>query len=70
VLRRLISALEREPGAGCPACGGSRLMWKYDLDHEPSSGPVCVECGILVPRPVLSAEALAFARRERLLMSA
>lgn len=39
VLRKLIAALERAPGSGCPVCGGERLPWKYDLDHEPSSKP-------------------------------
>lgn len=70
VLRKLIAALERAPGSGCPVCGGERLPWKYDLDHEPSSGPVCADCGILVPRPVLTPEALAYARSGRLLVSA
>ncbi|MEU0450050.1 hypothetical protein [Streptomyces tendae] len=70
VLRRLISALEREPGSVCPVCDGDRLVWKYDLDHEPSTGPVCTDCGILVPRPVLTPAARADARRGRLLMSA
>ncbi len=70
MLRRLISALEREPGSVCPVCDGERLVWMYDLDHEPSAGPVCTDCGILVPRPVLTPDALAYARRGRLLMSA
>jgi hypothetical protein len=70
VLRRLIAALEREPGSVCPVCGGERLVFRYGLDHEPSSGPVCSDCGILVPRPVLTPTALAYARRGRLLISA
>ncbi|CAM5636969.1 hypothetical protein SGLAM104S_03625 [Streptomyces glaucescens] len=37
VLRKLIAALEREPGSACPVCGGERLFWKDDLDHEPSA---------------------------------
>ncbi|OAH15716.1 hypothetical protein [Streptomyces jeddahensis] len=69
-LRRLIAALEREPGDACPVCSGSRLVWKNDLAHEPSSGPVCTGCGIVVPRPVLTSAALAEARRARLLVSA
>lgn len=69
VLRRLIAALEREPGTVCPVCTDERLTWKYDLAHEPSSGPVCTGCGIVVPRPVLTPEALAEARRGRLLVS-
>jgi hypothetical protein len=70
VLRRLIAALEREPGSTCPVCDGERLVWKYDLAHEPSAGPVCTECGIVVPRPVLTPEALAGTRRVRMLVSA
>jgi len=42
----------------------------YELAHEPSSGPVCTSCGIVVPRPVLTPAALAGARRGRLLVSA
>ncbi|WP_200261383.1 hypothetical protein [Streptomyces sp. HSG2] len=63
VLRRLITALEREPGSACPVCGSERLEWRYGLDHEPSSGPVCTGCGILVPRPVLTPEASTAGRR-------
>ncbi|EMF51353.1 hypothetical protein SBD_7058 [Streptomyces bottropensis ATCC 25435] len=70
VLRRLIAALEREPGSTCPVCEGDGLVWRYDLAHEPSSGPVCTECGIVVPRPVLTPEVLAESRRGRLLISA
>jgi hypothetical protein len=70
VLRRLITALGRTPGSCCPVCGADRLVWRYGLDHEPSSGPVCTDCGILVPRPLLTARVLEYARRERLLMSA
>ncbi|MGW1023295.1 hypothetical protein ACWD4J_06160 [Streptomyces sp. NPDC002577] len=68
-LRRLIAALEREPGDACPVCSDSRLAWKHDLAHEPSSGPVCTGCGIVVPRPVLTSAALAEARRARMLVS-
>lgn len=70
MLRRLIAALERAPGSCCPVCDGERLDWRDDLDHEPSAGPVCADCGILVPRPVLTPGALGAARRGRLLMSA
>ncbi|MDR3079951.1 MAG: hypothetical protein LBV60_03335 [Streptomyces sp.] len=70
VLRRIIAALEREPDSVCPVCAGERLVWKYDLAREPSSGPVCADCGIVVPRPVLTPGALAEARRARLLVSA
>ena len=70
VLRRLIAALEREPGDSCPVCADTRLVWKHGLAHRPSSGPVCTNCGIVVPRPVLTPSALAEARRSRLLVSA
>ena len=43
VLRRLIAALEREPGAVARCATASASPWKYDLAHEPSSGPVCTE---------------------------
>ncbi|MBT2490288.1 hypothetical protein J7E96_17530 [Streptomyces sp. ISL-96] len=65
VLRRLIAALESEPGANCPVCGESRIVWKQELAHEPWFGPVCTGCGILVPQPVLTPEALAKAKRAR-----
>ncbi|GGS01645.1 hypothetical protein GCM10010252_45350 [Streptomyces aureoverticillatus] len=62
VLRKLITALEREPGAACPVCGDADLEWRYGLAHEPSSGPVCTSCGIVVPAPVLTPEAMRRAR--------
>lgn len=62
VLRRLIDALEREPGAVCPVCGDQDLEWRHGLAHEPSSGPVCTSCGIVVPAPVLTPEAVREAR--------
>ncbi|MFE5209242.1 hypothetical protein [Streptomyces sp. NPDC056600] len=65
VLRRLIGALEREPGRSCPVCGDEDLAWRHGMNHEPSSGPVCVGCGILVPLPVLTPEAVETARRGR-----
>jgi hypothetical protein len=70
VLNRLIAALEREPGTTCPVCTGTALRWKHDLAHEPSSGPVCTHCGIVVPRPVLTPASLAGAWRARVLVSA
>ncbi|MEV0786180.1 hypothetical protein AB0I52_25130 [Streptomyces sp. NPDC050423] len=66
VLARLISALESEPGTGCPVCAQARIAWRQDLDSEPWSGPVCTGCGIAVPRPVLTRAALAKARRTRI----
>ncbi|MFE7465489.1 hypothetical protein ACFU6R_15505 [Streptomyces sp. NPDC057499] len=59
VLRRLIMALESAPGTVCPVCAGAAVHWRQDLTHEPWAGPVCAECGIVVPRPVLTPEALA-----------
>ncbi|MFH8290688.1 hypothetical protein [Streptomyces sp. NPDC018059] len=66
VLRRLIAALEREPGASCPVCGDTSLVWKRGLAHEPSSGAVCTGCGIVVPAPVLTPDAVARARARTL----
>ncbi|MFI6286244.1 hypothetical protein ACIBCM_16030 [Streptomyces sp. NPDC051018] len=62
VLRRLIAALEDEPGAACPVCGSTGIVWRQDLAGEPWTGPVCTGCGILVPRPVLTSEAVAAAK--------
>ncbi|MEV7193146.1 hypothetical protein AB0N81_15290 [Streptomyces sp. NPDC093510] len=66
VLRRLIAALEREPGTACPVCADTALTWKHGLAHEPSSGAVCTGCGIVVPCPVLTPDAVARARARRL----
>jgi hypothetical protein len=63
VLRRLITALGSEPGSACPVCGGERIVWREGLRHAPASGPVCTECGIVVPVPVLSPAALAASRQ-------
>jgi hypothetical protein len=62
VLRRLIGALENEPADHCPVCGTTDIVWRSDLESEPWTGPVCTGCGIVVPRPVLSTEAVAAAR--------
>ncbi|AJE86572.1 MULTISPECIES: hypothetical protein [Streptomyces] len=70
VLGRLIDALERSPGTACPVCAGRELGWKNDLAHEPSSAPVCTDCGIVVPRPVLTEAALDRAWRARELVTA
>ncbi|MFE4634418.1 hypothetical protein ACFRJ1_13735 [Streptomyces sp. NPDC056773] len=61
VLRRLVDALESEPGTACPVCGARELHWP-----EPGAagaavawdGPVCAGCGIVVPRPALADTAL------------
>lgn len=63
VLRRLISALETPPGAACPVCRGTGIVWRQDLGHEPWFGPVCTGCGIVLPRPVLTSEAVEAAKR-------
>jgi hypothetical protein len=65
VLRRLISALRADPGAACPVCGAATAVWTQDLAHEPWSGPVCTRCGILVPQPVLTPEAIARSKGRR-----
>ncbi|MEC4018557.1 hypothetical protein [Streptomyces sp. H27-D2] len=65
VLRRMIAALESRPGECCPVCAESRIVWRDDLEHLPSSGPVCTGCGIVVPEPVLTAEAVIRAKRPR-----
>ncbi|MGW4032183.1 hypothetical protein ACWEFL_23210 [Streptomyces sp. NPDC004838] len=62
VLRRLIAALENEPGAACPVCGGTDIVWRQDLTSEPWTGVVCTGCGIVVPRPVLTSEAVTAAK--------
>ncbi|MEO3975396.1 hypothetical protein [Streptomyces sp. CAU 1734] len=64
VLHRLISALGEEPGARCPVCGTTGIVWRQDLGNEPWAGPVCTGCGIVVPQPVLTSEAMAAAKRE------
>ncbi|GGQ22967.1 hypothetical protein [Streptomyces roseolilacinus] len=61
-LRRLIAALEAGTGGCCPVCGGDRFVWRWDGLDE-ACGPVCGNCGVLVPAPVLSDETLASARR-------
>ncbi|WP_175408116.1 hypothetical protein [Streptomyces sp. TRM64462] len=58
-LRRLIAALESAPGARCPVCGGARFVWR----DASGCGPVCTGCGVVVPAPVLTDEALSAARR-------
>ncbi|MEU1280478.1 hypothetical protein [Streptomyces sp. NPDC005805] len=63
VLRRLIRALEADPDGACPVCRDTHIVWRHGLEHEPSSGPVCTGCGIVVPQPVLTPEAVAAARR-------
>ncbi|MEV0263321.1 hypothetical protein AB0I49_18575 [Streptomyces sp. NPDC050617] len=63
VLRRMIAAMESGPGDGCPVCSQGPLEWHDDLERYPLSGPVCTGCGVVVPLPVLTPEALSMARR-------
>ncbi|MDT0544742.1 MULTISPECIES: hypothetical protein [Streptomyces] len=65
VLARLILAMESGPASACPVCAQNRLAWHDDLDRHPWEGPVCGNCGIVVPVPVLTTEALAAARHTR-----
>ncbi|MGW2259525.1 hypothetical protein ACWCXE_17085 [Streptomyces sp. NPDC001780] len=65
VLRRLIAGLEKGPGATCPVCAAPGIVWRPDLSCEPWSGPVCTGCGIVVPQPILTSEALNRAKRVR-----
>ncbi|NEE26368.1 hypothetical protein G3M53_12955 [Streptomyces sp. SID7982] len=53
VLRRLLDALDREPGTGCPVCATAHLAWGEGPE------PHCVRCGISVPRELLTPRALA-----------
>ncbi|MFG2297447.1 hypothetical protein [Streptomyces sp. NPDC048603] len=60
VLRRLVKALESEPGTTCPVCGARELCWGQAQPEpppqgaQPWDGPVCAGCGIVVPRPALA----------------
>ncbi len=65
VLRQLIAALAAPPGTGCPVCGLDRIAWRDGLHHTLTSGPLCTECGIVVPAPVLTPEVLRAARESR-----
>lgn len=69
VLRRLIAGLESGPGTVCPVCAQRGIAWAPNLSHEPWSGPVCTSCGIVVPEPVLTTEALDRAKRNKTLAS-
>ncbi|MFI5985558.1 hypothetical protein ACIBEA_32455 [Streptomyces sp. NPDC051555] len=54
VLRRLVKALESEPGTACPVCGDQELRWNAPVGPGHWVGPVCAGCGIVVPRPALA----------------
>ncbi|MFE7133602.1 hypothetical protein ACFVIM_22360 [Streptomyces sp. NPDC057638] len=62
VVRRLIAALEGDPGERCPVCEATDIVWRHDLAQEPWTGPVCTGCGIVVPEPVLTSGAVAAAK--------
>ncbi|KUH36028.1 MULTISPECIES: hypothetical protein [Streptomyces] len=61
-LRRLVSALEAQPGGSCPVCGADRFAWRPVAADAQGCGPVCTECGVVVPAPVLTDGALRAAR--------
>ncbi|MFI0738393.1 hypothetical protein ACH4PU_09895 [Streptomyces sp. NPDC021100] len=63
VLRRVIDAMESAPGDCCPVCAQERIEWRTGLERHPWEGPVCTDCGIVVPVAVLTPPALAAARR-------
>lgn len=65
VLRRLIAALGAPPRDSCPVCSDDRLLWRGGMAHYPSAGPVCLGCGIVVPEPVLTRDAVREAKRWR-----
>ncbi|MFC7467310.1 hypothetical protein ACFQVA_06450 [Actinomadura keratinilytica] len=52
MLRRLLDALDREPGTDCPVCATPHLAWGEGPE------PHCVHCGISVPRELLTPRAL------------
>ncbi|MFI9722506.1 hypothetical protein ACIHFE_23085 [Streptomyces sp. NPDC052396] len=63
VLRRVIAAMEGRPGECCPVCAQRHIEWRTDLERYPLQGPVCVDCGIVVPPGVLTAGAVSLARQ-------
>ncbi|MFH9739643.1 hypothetical protein ACH4MA_18400 [Streptomyces roseolus] len=65
VMRRLVAALEQGPGEACPVCAGTRIAWADGPGDPEWYGPVCADCGVEVPRAVLSPDALARAREMR-----
>lgn len=66
VVGRLVAALKRGPGEHCPVCAGPRIEWRAELRDEPWFGPVCEDCGVLIPRAVLTPRALARTRGDAL----
>ncbi|MFD0370915.1 MULTISPECIES: hypothetical protein [unclassified Streptomyces] len=62
VVGRLVEALRNGPGEHCPVCAGPRIEWRSELRDEPWFGPVCEDCGVLIPRGVLTPRALARTR--------
>ncbi|MFF9342944.1 MULTISPECIES: hypothetical protein [unclassified Streptomyces] len=65
VVRRLVTALEHGPGEACPGCAGTRIAWTGGAGDGDWYGPVCADCGVEVPRAVLTPGALARARGVR-----
>ncbi|MEU6975799.1 MULTISPECIES: hypothetical protein [unclassified Streptomyces] len=66
VVGRLVAALKRGPGDHCPVCAGPHIEWRAELRDEPWFGPVCEDCGVLIPRAVLTSRALARTRGDAL----
>ncbi|MEU7027524.1 hypothetical protein AB0A60_12645 [Streptomyces sp. NPDC046275] len=62
VVGRLVAALRRDPGEHCPVCAGPRIEWRDGPADEPWLGPACEDCGVLIPRAVLTPRALARTR--------
>ncbi|MET8508405.1 hypothetical protein ABZV60_27760 [Streptomyces sp. NPDC004787] len=62
VVGRLVAALRRDPGEHCPVCAGPRIEWRDGPADEPWIGPACEDCGVLIPRAVLTPRALARTR--------
>ncbi|WP_370411340.1 hypothetical protein [Streptomyces fradiae] len=62
VVGRLVAALRRGPGELCPVCAGPHIEWRGGPADEPWFGPACGDCGVLIPRAVLTPRALARTR--------
>ncbi|MET9295481.1 hypothetical protein [Streptomyces sp. NPDC003077] len=66
VLRSMIEAMEAGGcRSDCPVCGGTRFVWREELERYPMAGPVCQDCGIVAPVSILTSEALRAARGVR-----
>ncbi|MFG2225816.1 hypothetical protein [Streptomyces sp. NPDC048644] len=62
VLRSMITAMESgRPRRDCPVCGGDRFNRLTGTGGCAAAGPVCGDCGVVVPATVLTREALTAA---------